>query len=89
MTPNALLDDGKLDFVYAPCLGRMRMFQLLPKTQTGAHIQEPDIHEHRTTRLVIMTDHPTPIQADGELFTREATEINYEVVPNALKVFTP
>jgi len=89
MTPNALLDDGLLDFVYAPALGRLRTFQLLPKTQTGAHVHEPEIQEHRTTRLSIRTHPPSPIQADGELFSKQATEILYQVIPGALRVFAP
>ena len=89
MTPNAIMDDGLLDFIYAPALGRLRTFQLLPKTQTGAHIHEPEIHEHRTTHLSIRTLSPTPIQADGELFNRQATEIVYQVIPGALQVYVP
>jgi diacylglycerol kinase (ATP) len=89
MTPNAVMDDGLLDFVYAPALGRLRTFQLLPKTQTGAHVHEPEINEHRTTRLSIRIQPSTPIQADGELFSKEATEIVYQVIPGALRVFLP
>jgi len=89
MTPEAKLDDGLLDFVFAPALGRLRLFQLLPKTQTGEHINDPDIHFHKTSRLTIHTDPPTPIQADGELIQTEATDIIYQVVPSALTVFSP
>lgn len=89
MTPNASIDDGFLDFVYAPALSRLRLLQLLPKTQTGAHVLEPEIHEHRTTKLVIQTQNPTPIQADGELITIESKETTYEIVPGALKVYSP
>jgi diacylglycerol kinase family enzyme len=64
------------------------MFQLLPKSQEGSHIHEPEVQEHRTKRLSIRTKTPTPIQADGELITTNATEITYEVIPNALKIFT-
>jgi len=88
MTPNALVDDGLLDFVFAPAMGRLRMFQLLPKTQKGSHIQESDVQEHKTKRLSIRTKTPTPIQADGELIETEVTEITYEIVPQALKIFT-
>lgn len=88
MTPNAVLDDGLLDFVFAPALGRLRLFQLLPKAQTGEHIHDPEVREHRTTRLSIRTQSPTPIQADGEIFATEATEIVYQVLPAALRVFT-
>jgi YegS/Rv2252/BmrU family lipid kinase len=89
MTPDAKMDDGKLDFVFAPALGRVRMFQLLPKTQTGDHIHEPDIKLHRTSFLKIKTKTPTPIQADGEIFMEEAVEIDYQVIPQALRVFVP
>ena len=88
MTPNASLSDGFLDFVYAPAMKRRRLFQLLPKTQTGEHIHEPEVQEHRTKKLTIRTDTPTPIQADGEVFEMGTTEIHYEVMPAALKVFT-
>jgi diacylglycerol kinase (ATP) len=89
MTPNAIMNDGLLDFVYAPALGRLRTFQLLPKTQTGAHVHEPEIREHRTTRLSICASTPTPIQADGELFDSHAMEIIYQVMPGALQIFAP
>jgi len=89
MTPNALLDDGKLDFIFAPALGRMRLLQLLPKAQTGQHIDEPEIREHRTSRLSINTRQPTPIQADGEIFEAQATQIIYQVIPGALQIFVP
>lgn len=89
MTPKATLDDGLLDFVFAPALGRLRMFQLLPKTQSGTHVDEPEVREERTQRLKIHTETPTPIQADGELISTGETEILYSVVPNALRVFAP
>ena len=89
MTPKAIIDDGLLDFVYAPALGRLRMFQLLPKTQSGDHVNEADVEEYRTQYLKINTKTPTPIQADGELISTGSTEILYSVVPNALRVFVP
>jgi diacylglycerol kinase (ATP) len=89
MTPNASVEDGFLDFIYAPVLKRFKLFQLLPKTQNGSHIMDPEIFEGRTTKLIIQTRPPTPIQADGEIIATGAEEITYEIVPNALKVFSP
>lgn len=89
MTPNASLSDGLLDFVFAPKLNRRRLLTLLPKAQTGDHIHDPAITEERTSRLTIRTKTPTPIQADGEVFELGATEIVYEIVPNALQVIVP
>ncbi|MEJ2758952.1 MAG: diacylglycerol kinase family lipid kinase [Anaerolineales bacterium] len=89
MTPNASLSDGFLDFVFAPALRHLRLVQMLPKTQTGDHVHEPEVHEHRTRNLTIRTQTPTPIQADGEVFDTSATEIVYEVVPSILQVIVP
>ena len=88
MTPNAMVDDGLLDFIFAPTLSRLRLFQLLPKTQTGVHINEPEITVHKTTQLKIHTHPSTPIQADGELIDTKATEIIYKVIPRAIRIFS-
>ncbi len=89
MTPNAILDDGKLDFIYAPALTRTQMFRLLPQTLKGTHIAEPVIYEHRTTRLRIRTEPTTAIQTDGEISTAETTDINFTVIPEGLRIFAP
>ncbi len=89
MTPNASVSDGYLDFVFAPAMRHRRLVQMLPKTQTGEHVHEPEVHEHRTQKLTIRTQTPTPIQADGEVFETAATEIVYEVVPGILRVIVP
>ncbi|MEJ2487609.1 MAG: YegS/Rv2252/BmrU family lipid kinase [Anaerolineales bacterium] len=89
MTPNASMQDGYLDFIFAPSMTRRRLLQLLPLTQTGDHIQEDEINEHRTTKITIRTKTPTPIQADGEVFEKAAMEITYQIIPQALRVFVP
>lgn len=89
MTPHASVSDGFLDFVFAPAMHRRRLVQLLPTTQTGVHVDEPEVQEYRTRKLTIRTKKPTPIQADGEVFETAATEIVYEVVPGALRVIVP
>ena len=70
-------------------MSRRRLLQLLPLTQTGDHIVEPEISEVRTKKLTIRTTTPTPIQADGEVFEKGATEIRYEIIPEALQVLVP
>lgn len=89
MTPNAIPDDGKLDFIYAPALTRAHLFRLLPKTIKGTHISESAVYEHRTTRLTIRTDPATSIQTDGEISVSETTEIEFNVIPKSLSIFAP
>jgi len=89
MTPNAIVDDGKLDFIYAPELTRREMFRLLPQTLNGSHISNSAIHEHRTSHLKINCDPPTTIQADGEIFSAATTDITYSIKCQAMKILVP
>lgn len=89
MTPQAQPDDGRLDFVFAQRMGRLRLLRLLPTTFSGTHIEQPGVHYARTTRLTISCDPPTPIQADGEVFEPAATRITYRVLPARLRVLVP
>lgn len=89
MTPQAQIDDGYLDFVFAKGMGRLRLLRLLPTTFNGSHINQPGITYLRTTRLHIECDPPTPVQADGEVFERSAVRIEYTVLPHRLQVIVP
>jgi YegS/Rv2252/BmrU family lipid kinase len=89
MTPDAKLDDGLLDFVYATGMSRLKLLRLLPTTFNGSHIHRPEVFADRTTRLEIRCRPATPIQADGEVFQRAATECLYEIVPAKLTVLAP
>jgi len=86
MTPRAELDDGRLDFVLGGGMSRLRLLRLLPTTFDGRHVDEPEITYGRTTRLTIACQPSTPVQADGELFDRPATRIEYRLLPGKLRV---
>ena len=86
MTPQAVLDDGLLDFVCAQKMSRWQMLKLLPQTFKGDHIHHPLVIHQRTTTLSLSASPPTPIQADGEIIDKNATEINYRIIPNKLRV---
>ncbi|MCB0165951.1 MAG: diacylglycerol kinase family lipid kinase [Anaerolineae bacterium] len=86
MTPKACLDDGLLDFVYAVGMSRWQLLRLLPKTLSGRHINHPLVTYQQTKVLSITATPPTPIHADGEVFERQAIEINYQIFPKKLQV---
>ena len=85
LTPNAKVDDGKLDFVFAPAMGRLALLQLLPQTFSGKHIHHPAVTYAQTTKLSIEIDE-TPLHTDGEIITRRAKKLTYNIFPAALKV---
>ncbi len=86
MTPQASLDDGLLDFVYATGLSKWQMLRLLPQTFTGAHIHHPQVVYRQTTLLTITAFTPTHIQTDGEIIAENVTEIIYRLIPHKLRV---
>jgi diacylglycerol kinase (ATP) len=86
MTPQAALDDGLLDFIYAFGMSRWQMLKLLPKTFKGEHIRHPLVSYLQTKSLSIISSPPTPIQADGEVIAKQATEIHYQIIPKKLRV---
>lgn len=86
MTPHAVVDDGLLDFIYAMNMRRWQLLWLLPQTFIGKHIHHPRVAYRQTTSLSIVVSPPTPIQADGEIIDRDATQINYRIIPKKLRV---
>lgn len=92
MAPNANPYDGKLTFVYGFMSSRMQMLMLLPKTMKpgpGNYIEHPDIHQVHTEWLHIRLETPTPLHADGEIQTEEATQVSYTIYPARLPVLLP
>ena len=89
MTPRAAPDDGVLDLIFATQMSRLKLLRLLPMTFNGRHVEQPGITYVRSTRLTIECDPPTPIQADGELFERSATHIEYSILPGKLRIIVP
>jgi diacylglycerol kinase (ATP) len=92
MAPNANPYDGKLTFVYGFMSSRMQMLMLLPKTMkpgAGNYIEHPNIHQVHTEWLRIRLDTPTPLHADGEIQTKEATQVSYTIYPARLPVLLP
>jgi len=85
MTPYATVDDGALDFVFAPAMNRLALVQLLPQTYSGKHIYDPRITYEQTRRLRIEMDE-TPLHTDGEIINRRAKSLIYDIFPKQLRV---
>lgn len=86
MNPKAVLDDGYLNFMCASGMPRWRMLWLLPKVIRGSHLRHPKVIHQRITEFSIISDPPTPIQADGEIIDTAATEIHYRIIPAKLHI---
>ncbi len=89
MTPNANPFDGLLTFVYAFMPTRRKILALLPRTMNrdeGSYIEHPAVHEVFSPWLRVSSIQPTPAHADGEIFSEEIHELEYNVIPSCLPV---
>ncbi len=91
MTPHANPYDGKLTFVYGFVPHRREMFALLPralKPAEGNYVEADMIHELDSPWMRVQVTTPTPLHADGEIQTEQAKEIEWRILPGALKIFS-
>lgn len=86
MTPKAIIDDGLLDFVFAPVMPRLKLLRLLPSTFDGSHIKDPAVSYRSSSSLKIHCRPGTPIQADGEVIEHDTSEIRYDILSGKLTV---
>ncbi|HSH45597.1 MAG TPA: YegS/Rv2252/BmrU family lipid kinase [Longimicrobiales bacterium] len=66
LTPRAEFGDGKLDVLIVPGMPRMDFLALLPDLRSGTHVDHPDVHYFQTPRLLVESEEPLSVNADGE-----------------------
>ena len=89
VTPHADPYDGLLTFVYGYMATRFQVLKLLPrimKSGEGNYVEHEDIHEIHTRRLIISTETPTPMHADGEIQSEAISELEYQIQPECLPI---
>ncbi|HEV2883231.1 MAG TPA: diacylglycerol kinase family protein [Pyrinomonadaceae bacterium] len=86
LSPEAKIDDGKLDVVTASGLTRTGVLRELSRIHQGGHIGNPKVQIIQGTRVTIETFSAAdamPIEADGNV--RGFTPVAFRVMPLALK----
>jgi diacylglycerol kinase (ATP) len=89
VAPNAEIDDGAFDYVFAPKLPMGQVLKILPGLLNGTHVQHPAVQTGRTSQLHIVSKPGTPIHADGEMVTALATQVHYQIMPGKITLFVP
>lgn len=84
MAPDAAVDDGLFDFVFAPKVPKLTVLVILLKLFRKSHIYHPQVVYGRTRHISITSNPGTPIHADGEIITEAATEAEYQILPGKL-----
>jgi len=86
LSPNARIDDGKLDVVTASGLSRVNVVKELSRVHTGGHVNNPKvmITQGEIVRIeTFLLQDAMKIEADGNV--RGVTPVQFQVMPGALK----
>jgi diacylglycerol kinase (ATP) len=88
MAPQAKMDDGLFDFVYAPDLPLRQVIALLPRLVRGTHVKHKKIVYGRSARLTVECERGSPVHADGEVLSDSARRFTYEILPGKITLLT-
>lgn len=86
LSPEARIDDGKLDVITASGLSRANVVTELSRVHTGGHVNNPKVTITQGTIARIDTfleQDAMPLEADGNV--RGVTPVQFQVLPGALK----
>ena len=89
LSPNSKNDDGKMEFLTVTKLSRFTMFRLVPEFLKGTHMRFKQVHMGEFKKMILSSDLPLYIHADGEVYTSFGSnlrKISFEVLPQALRV---
>ena len=86
--PEANAEDGLLDVLLVEAVGRLEILQLVPKILRGAHAGDPRLRLVRAKRVRIESAEPLLVEADGEIVFKDAKQIDIDLLPRALRVFS-
>jgi diacylglycerol kinase (ATP) len=84
--PQARPDDGLLDLMLAPALGRAAILGLIPKFTRGTHVNEPRLRMARARRVLLQSSRPFVLEADGEMPFGPIRRLQVELLPGRLTV---
>lgn len=86
LSPEARIDDGKLDVITASCFSRAMVIRELPRIHRGGHVENPNVRVIQGERVRVETFSPGDallIEADGNV--RGKTPVEFQIIPKALK----
>lgn len=89
IAPDAIIDDGILDYAMITNVSRLMMFRIVPEVMKGTHGRFKQVTIDRCKKFTLTADRPLYIHADGEIFSGPGTDIrqvSFEILPKALKV---
>ena len=87
IAPEADFGDGQLDVCRISTMNPVQLLLMFPTVYFGRHRLSPKVEYAKATRLLVETETPLEIYADGEFVCETPAEIS--VAAGALKVIRP
>lgn len=84
IAPQAQIDDGMLELCFVRNVGKLRLLRLFPKVYRGSHIGLREVEYFRAERVLIESEEPLAVHADGEPLGQTPVEVS--VARGALRV---
>lgn len=89
VAPGARVDDGLLDAVVIPDIGRLARPGLLLRAARGTHVRHRKVRVQRAAAFALEFPEPPLYEADGELRRARSRVMRVESRPGALRVLVP
>jgi len=87
IAPQADFADGKLDVCRISTLNSFKLFCMLPTVYFGRHLAMPEVEYSRAERVLVKSETPLEVYADGEFVCETPVEIS--VAAGALRMIRP
>lgn len=89
VAPEAVNNDGLLDYAAIMKVSRLMMFRLIPEVMKGTHGRFKQVRMNRFRQMKVESDRPLFIHIDGEIyagFGSNVRQLSIEMLPGALEV---
>lgn len=87
MTPDSAPHDGLFDLCIGGKMNQLQMLALVPRFMRGTQVGHPKVMMRRSRRVrVTIEDGTQVVHADGETIAMAADELEFEILPQRLRV---
>lgn len=90
--PDAVLDDGVLNYCMVHKVSRLMMFRLIPEFMKGSQERFKPVYMGTFKQMEIKSDKPLVLHTDGEVYAGFSHDVHYlkvDLLPDALEVVVP
>ena len=88
ITPDAVLDDGILNYVTIKKISRLMMLRLVPEVMRGTHGRFKQVKMGTCRRMTVASKQPLYIHCDGEIYAGFGTDVHkltIQILPNSIR----